>query len=159
MDPIRSGSSTLTLYIVQPAVTVTYMSTTNLAEPPESNNGLMESTFALIDKLEKAETGEPVSQLTVTSATQPHMGNSQPHAGTHSHTCRQLTATHSHLKAPHAVDRWATHSHTQATHSHTRSSHSHTRATHHYMQETHSHMRATHSNTWRQITATHSRVH
>ena len=96
MDPLRSGSSTLTLYIVQPAVTVTYMSTTNLAEPPESNNGLMESTFALIDKLEKAETGEPVSQLTVTSATQPHMGNSQPHAGTHSHTCRQLTATHTH---------------------------------------------------------------
>ena len=99
MDPLRSGSSTLTLYIVQPAVTVTYMSTTNLAEPPESNNGLMESTFALIDKLEKAETGEPVSQLTVTSSTQPHMGNSQPHVGTHSHTCRQLTATHRQLTA------------------------------------------------------------
>jgi hypothetical protein len=33
------------------------MSTDNLAEQAETNHGLMESTFALIDKLEKAETG------------------------------------------------------------------------------------------------------
>jgi hypothetical protein len=43
---------------LKPAVTVTYMSTDNLAEQAETNHGLMESTFALIDKLEKAETGK-----------------------------------------------------------------------------------------------------
>jgi hypothetical protein len=34
------------------------MSSNNLTEAPVSNNGLMESTFALLDKLEKAETGK-----------------------------------------------------------------------------------------------------
>jgi hypothetical protein len=45
-------------FYAQPAVTVTYMSSNNLTEAPVSNNGLMESTFALLDKLEKAETGK-----------------------------------------------------------------------------------------------------